>query len=138
MQEQVHRGELALNVAALLRPIHDPAPQRRLALLAVRRRLSVAQVRHLVEAALSLPPVPPAPLPPDDEPNGGGLSPTRQAVLEALRAEPQRPVSCGELADLASMVCCACGLESLPAICAECPNLRLLLAVVQQSAGRAA
>jgi ParB family chromosome partitioning protein len=64
VQEQVHRGELPLNVAALLRPVHDLAQQRRLARLAVRRRLSVAQVRHLVEAELALPPGPPARLPP--------------------------------------------------------------------------
>src|SRR5205085_10679259 len=93
VQEQVHRGELPLNVAALLRPVRDPARQRRLARLAVSRRLSVAQVRHLVEAALSLPPVPPAPLPPDDEPNGGGLSPTRKAVLERLHADPDKPIT---------------------------------------------
>ena len=42
VQGQVHRGELPLNVAALLRPVHDPARQRRLARLAVRRRLSLA------------------------------------------------------------------------------------------------
>jgi ParB family chromosome partitioning protein len=138
VQEQVHRGELPLNVAALLRPVHDLAQQRRLARLAVRRRLSMVQVRHLVEAQLALPPVAPAPLPTDDEPHGGGLSPTRQAVLEALRAEAQRPITCGELADLASVVCCACGLQSLPTICAECPNLQLLTAVLGQRDGHAA
>ena len=137
VQEQVHRGELPLNVAALLRPVHDPARQRRLARLAVRRRLSLAQVRHLVEAQLALPPVAPAPLPPDDEPNGGGLSPTRQAVLEALRARPERWVTCGELASLAEHTCSACGLASAPVICAECPLLATLRAVLRQRDGHA-
>jgi ParB-like chromosome segregation protein Spo0J len=137
VQERVHRGELPLNLAALLRPVHDPARQRRLALLAVRRRLSVAQVRHLVEAALSLPPVPPAALPSDAEPNGGGLSPTRKAVLEGLRADPDMPITWGELAMLAEQACCACGLQSLPTICAECPNLQLLTAVLRRRDSRA-
>ena len=74
----------------------------------------------------------PAPLPPDDEPHGGGLSPTREAVLEALRAEPERPITCGELASLAEHTCSACGLASAPAICAECPLLATLRAVLRQ------
>jgi len=138
VQQQVHRGELPLNVAALLRAVHDRARQRRLAQLAVRRRLSVVQVRHLVESVLVLPPSPPPALPSDDEPNGGGLSPTRQAVLDALRAEPERRVTCGELASLADQACCACGLQSAPTVCAECPNLQLLRAVLRQGDRRAA
>jgi hypothetical protein len=104
----------------------------------VRRRLSVVQVRHLVEAALFLPPVPPAALLSDAEPNGGGLSPTRKAVLEGLRADPGVPITWGELAMLAEQACCACGLQSLPTICAECPNLQLLTAVLRRRDSRAA
>ena len=132
VQEWVHRGELPIRVALALAPLRDPARQQRVAGLAVRRRLTVIQVRRLVETALALPPPVPAPLPPDDEPSGGGLSLTRLAALEALRAQPERQVTFGQLAALVASECCACGLESAPTICAECPNLHLLHAVLRQ------
>jgi ParB family chromosome partitioning protein len=134
VQDRVHRGELPLRVGLLLVPLRDQARQRRLANLAVRRRLTVVQVRRLVETALALPPLPTsaAPLPPDDEPNGGGLSLTRLEALEALRTQPDRPITFGQLATLAESACCACGLASAPTICAECPNLHLLHAVLRQ------
>jgi hypothetical protein len=58
----------------------------------VRRRLTVIQVRRLVETALALPPPPmsAAPLPPDDEPNGGGLSRSRLEALEAAALQSLR------------------------------------------------
>ncbi len=123
-----------LRVGLLLVPLRDQARQRQLAGLAVRRRLTVVQVRRLVETALALPPPPmsSAPLPPDDEPSGGGLSLTRQEALEALRTQPYRPITFGQLAALAESACCACGLASAPTICAECPNLHLLHAVLRQ------
>src|SRR5712691_8814211 len=134
VQERVHRGELPLRVGLLLVPLRDQARQRRLANLAVRRRLTVVQVRRLVEAALALPPSPvsAAPLPPDDEPSGGGLSLTRLEALEALRTQPDRTITYGQLAALAHGECCACGLGSAPTVCAECPNLHLLHAVLRQ------
>jgi len=134
VQERVHRGELPLRVGLLLVPLRDQARQRRLANLAVRRRLTVVQVRRLVETALALPPPPmsAAPLPPDDEPSGGGLSLTRLEALEALRTQPDRPITFGQLAALAESTCCACGLASAPTICAECPNLHLLHGVLGQ------
>jgi ParB family chromosome partitioning protein len=134
VQERVHRGELPLRVGLVLVPIRDQARQRRLANLAVRRRLTVVQMRRLVDAALDLPPVraPSAPLPPDDEPDGGGLSLSRLEALEALRAQSDRPITFGQLAALAQSECCACGLGSAPTICAECPNLHLLRAVLRQ------
>ena len=140
VQEQVHRGELPLRVGLLLVPLRDQGRQRRLANLAVRRRLTVVQVRRLVESALALPPspAPAAPLPPDDEPNGGGLSLTRLEALEALRTQPDRTITYGQLAALAHGECCACGLGSAPTICAECPNLHLLQAVLRQEPGCAA
>jgi hypothetical protein len=52
--------------------------------------------------------------------------------LEALHADPDRPITFSQLADLAAQECCACGLDSVPAICAECPNLHLLHAVLRQ------
>ncbi len=137
VQQMVHRAELPLRVALQLLPLRDQARQRRLARHAIRRRLTVAQVRQLIEMTLALPPVPAAPLPADDEPSGGGLSVSRQAALEALRAVPDRPITFGELAALAEQECCACGLASAPTICAECPNLHLLQAVLRRQASRA-
>src|SRR6266542_4427698 len=134
VQERVHHGELPLRVGLLLVPLRDQARQRQLASLAVRRRLTAAHVRRLVETALALPPTPApvAPLPSDDEPNGGGLSLTRLETLEALRASPDQPITFGQLATLVESTCCACGLASAPTICAECPNLHLLHAVLRQ------
>jgi ParB/RepB/Spo0J family partition protein len=133
VQDRVHRGEVPLRVGLALVPLRDQVRQRRLASIAVRRRLTVVQVRQLVEHALVLPPLPTptAPLPGDDEPGGGGLSATRLAALEALRAEGDRTISFGQLAALASHECGACGLESAPTVCAECPNLHLLRAVLR-------
>src|SRR6266542_3548109 len=140
VQERVHHGELPLRVGLLLVPLRDQARQRQLASLAVRRRLTAAHVRRLVEAALALPPTPApvAPLPSDDEPNGGGLSLTRLETLEALRTQPDRPITFGQLATLVESTCCACGLASAPTICAECPNLHLLHAVLRQQPHHAA
>ena len=140
VQGQVHRNELPMRVALLLAPLRDQARQRRLAGIAARRRLTVAQVRRLVEAALAIPPDPvcAARLPPDDEPNGGGISLTRRSALDALLAQPDSHVSFGQLATLAESECCSCGLASAPAICAECPNLHLLQAVLREPSHRAA
>jgi ParB-like chromosome segregation protein Spo0J len=140
VQQRVHRGELPLRIGLALVPLRDQARQRQLAGLAVRRRLTVAQVRRLVEAALALPPEPvaAAPLPPDDEPSGGGLSPSRLEAIETLRAQADRSISFAQLAALAETACCACGLASVPAVCAECPNLYLLRAVLRHQPANAA
>jgi ParB family chromosome partitioning protein len=140
VQDRVHRGELPLRVGLALVPLRDQVRQRRLATIAVRRRLTVVQVRQLVEHALSLPPLPPrpAPFPSDDEPGGGGLSATRLEALEALRADGDRTISFGQLAELAHNECGACGLESAPTVCAECPNLHLLHAVLRHGPRNAA
>jgi hypothetical protein len=140
VQDRVHRGDLPLRVGLALVPLRDQVRQRRLASIAVRRRLTVVQVRQLVEHALSLPPLPArtAPLPADDEPSGGGLSTTRLAALDALRAEADRTITFGRLAALASDECGACGLESAPTVCAECPNLHLLRAVLRHRPRNAA
>jgi hypothetical protein len=137
VQDMVHRGDLPLRVALQLVPLRDQPHQLRLARHAVRRRLTVAQVRNLIETALQLPPAHDAPRQTDDEPEDEGrysLSLTRQAALDALRAEPDQPITFSQLADLAAQECCACGLGSAPAICAECPNLHLLHAVLRQQA----
>jgi hypothetical protein len=64
------------------------------------------------------------------------LSLCRQTALEALRAEANRNISFGELAALAEMECCACGLGSTPTVCADCPNLHLLQAVARDATSR--
>jgi ParB family chromosome partitioning protein len=137
VRERVHRGELPLRVALLLLPLRDHGRQWRLASTAIRRRLTIAQVRRLVETALALPPPAPScsPLPADDEPEGAGLSVCRQTALEALRAESDRHISFGDLAALAAKECCACGLASAPTVCADCPNLHLLQAVARHGTG---
>jgi ParB family chromosome partitioning protein len=140
VQERVHRGDLPLRVGLALLPLRDPARQRKLANHAVRRRLTVVQVRRLVDDALALPPVPKTPvaLPPEDEPNGGGLSQSRLEMLEALRAQSGRTITFDDLAALAARECCACGLESAPTVCADCPNLHLLRAVLRHQPRHAA
>jgi ParB family chromosome partitioning protein len=132
IQEHVHTGELPLNIGLALMPLRDGSRQRRLANHAMRRRLTVSQVRKLVDAALAIPPTmdSPAALPPDDDPDGSGLSTSRQQALDALHAQPDRPITFGQLATLAESICCACGLGSAPRICADCPNLHLLRAVL--------
>ena len=135
VQDMVHRGELPMRVALQLVPLRDHAQQRRLARYAVRRRLTVAQVRNLIETALQLPPAQNAPRPAGDERDDEeppGPSVTRQAALDALRADPDRPITFGQLAVLAAAECCACGLGGAPAICEECPNLHLLRAVLRK------
>jgi hypothetical protein len=82
-----------------------------------------------------LPPAQDASRPADDEgdeEDRPGLSLTRQAAPDALRAESDRTITYGRLATLASSECCACGLGSAPAICEECPNLHLLRAVLRR------
>jgi ParB family chromosome partitioning protein len=137
VQDRVHRGELPMRVALLLLPVRDHTRQWRLASTAMRRRLTVAQVRGLVETTLALPPSAPpsSPLPADDEPAGGGLSLCRETALETLRAESDRRISFGDLAALAASECCACGLASAPTVCADCPNLHLLQAVARHGTG---
>ena len=51
---------------------------------------------------------------------------------QALRTQLDRTITFGQLAALVQAECCACGLGSAPTICAECPNLHLLHAVLRQ------
>src|SRR6266545_6880797 len=91
LTENLQRSELsAIEEARAYSHLLDAGAT--LASIAVRRRLTVVQVRQLVETALALPPMPaPAtPLPSDDEPSGGGLSHTRLETIEALRAQAAR------------------------------------------------
>jgi ParB family chromosome partitioning protein len=141
VQDRVHRGELPVGVAPVLLPVRDPGQQRRLATLAVRRRLPVAELKRLVDQTLGsacpTPAPPPAALPADDDPSGGGLSPTRAALLVALYQQSERTLRFGELATAAEATCCACGLASTPAICDACPLADLLRALVGRGAAHA-
>lgn len=51
VQDRVHRGELPVGIGPILVMLEDARQQRRLATLAVRRRLSVPQLRRLVDEA---------------------------------------------------------------------------------------
>ncbi len=144
VQERVHRGELPVGVAPVLLPVRDAGQQRRLATLAVRRRLSVAQVRRLVDQTLgplrSVPSVsPPTSLEllPDDDPADSGLSPTREALIAALRGRPDHLLTFADLAAVAEATCCACGLASSPAICDACPLADLLRSLITSDGGHA-
>ena len=52
VRDRVHRGELPLRVALLLLPLRHHGRQWRLASTAIRRRLTVVQIRRLVKTAL--------------------------------------------------------------------------------------
>ena len=134
VQERVHRGELPLGVGPVLAALDDPIRQRRLATLAVRRRLSVPQLRRLVDQARGTLAHRRSPtLPSDDEPDGGGISRTRQALLEALSVQPEKTFTFGELAAVTERTCCACGMASLPAVCSACPLVDMLTAVLSRT-----
>jgi len=134
VQERIHRGELPVGVGPVLVTLDDPVRQRRLAMLAVRRRLSVPQLRRLVDQARGTLARRRSPtLPSDDEPDGGGLSRTRQALLEALRTQPEKTFTFGELAAVTERTCCACGMASLPAVCSACPLVDMLTAVLSHT-----
>jgi ParB family chromosome partitioning protein len=135
VQDRVHRGELPVGVGPVLVRLEDAGQQRRLATLAVRRRLSVPQLRRLVDHARGTLARRRSPmLPPDDEPNGQGLSRTRQSLLDALRTERYQTLTFGQLAVVAESTCCACGMASLPAVCSACPLVDLLSSVLSRPA----
>ncbi|HEY1297020.1 MAG TPA: ParB/RepB/Spo0J family partition protein [Chloroflexota bacterium] len=136
VQDRVHRGELPVGIGPILVMIDDARQQRRLATLAIRRHLTVAQLRRLVDQARGTvvrrrPPM----LPTEDEPDGGGLSQTRQSLVDALRAQPCQTFTYGELAAVTEATCCACGMTSLPVVCSACPLVDLLSSVLAQPYG---
>jgi len=131
VQDRVHRAELPVGVGPVLVRLEDAVQQRRLATLAVRRRLSVPQLRRLVDQdrgtlARRRSPM----LPTDDEPDGVGLSRTRQSLLDALRTQPYQTLTFGQLAAVTETTCCACGMASLPAVYSACPLVDLLSSVL--------
>jgi ParB-like chromosome segregation protein Spo0J len=135
VQDRVHRGELAVGIGPVLVMLDDIRQQRRLATLAVRRRLSVPQLRRLVDQARGTLARRRSPIvTTEDEPDGGGLSNTRQLLVDALRAQPHQTFTYGRLAELAEATCCACGMTSLPVVCSACPLVDLLSSMLAQPA----
>lgn len=135
VQDRVHRGELPVGEGPVLVLLEDAVQQRRLAMLAVRRRLSVQQLRRLVDEARGTLARRRSPqLPPDDEADGAGLSRTRQSLIDALRAKQHQTLTFGHLAAVTEATCCACGMASLPAVCTACPLVDLLSSVLTQPA----
>ena len=133
------RGDLPLTLAPVLLRVAEPARQRQIATSAARRQLTVPELERIVErgaGALQAPP-PKATLP-ADEPARDGLSPSRLAALQRLEARAGTQVSLGDLAFLFKSVCCACGMEDLPAYCTGCPMLDLVERVLATTGRHAA
>lgn len=136
VQELFHSGDLPITLSHALTTIKDPAKQRRIATLAVRRRLTSTQLQALIEASEPL--RAPAPVPlhvlPPEEPGDKqvrSMSATRQESLEFLRAAPERTLTYEQLGRAFEKVCCSCGMGDTPEICASCP-LAEMMAEVQQ------
>jgi ParB family chromosome partitioning protein len=135
VQDRVHRGELPVGIGPVLVMLDDIRQQRRLATLAVRRRLSVPQLRRLVDQARGTLARRRSPtMTTEDEPDGGGLSNTRQSLVDALRAQPHETFTFGRLAEVTEATCCACGMTSLPVVCSACPLVDLLSSMLPQPA----
>jgi ParB family chromosome partitioning protein len=139
VQWMFDRGDLPLTLAPVLLRVSEPARQRQIATSAARRQLTVPELERIVErgaGALQAPP-PKATLP-ADAPARDGLSPSRLAALQRLEARAGTQVSLGDLAFLFKSVCCACGMEDLPAYCTGCPMLDLVERVLATTGRHAA
>jgi hypothetical protein len=127
VQWMFHRGDLPITLAAVLLRVPDSVRQRQIATMAVRRRLTVPELERIVErgaGALNAPP-PRSNLSPDAH-AGQGLSPSRLVALTELEQHAAQLVSVKLVANLLRDVCCACGMEDLPAYCSGCPMLDLI------------
>src|SRR5262245_7951414 len=122
-----HRGDLPLTLAPVLVRVIDPIRQRRIATMAARRQLSVAEIERIVErGAGALHSAPPTNTLPPDEPQKQGLSPSRVVALDTLAERATESLTLGDLADLFETTCCACGASDLPTYCSACPMLDLV------------
>jgi ParB family transcriptional regulator, chromosome partitioning protein len=127
VQSMFHRGDLPLTLAPVLVRVSDSIRQRRIATMAARRRLSVAEIERIVERGIgALRTAPPTDTLPPDEPQKQGLSPSRVVALDALAERASESLSLGDLADLFETTCCACGASDLPTYCSACPMLDLV------------
>jgi ParB family transcriptional regulator, chromosome partitioning protein len=133
VQEFFHTGDLPIGLSAALARVKDPAKQRRIATLAVRRRLTSPQLQALIEASESVRAPAPTPtpirvLPPEDADHDepGKLSSTRQDSLDFLRGSPTRTLTFEQLGNVFEKVCCSCGMGDTPDICAACPLAEMM------------
>lgn len=135
VQQLFHAGDLPLTLAPILVQVQDTQRQRRLATLALRRRLTVSQLEKMADAGFVQlnakprkfwePPVGDL-LDPEKKPTAATvaapeLSANRQKSLDFLRAKNGHAIAFGELADAFERVCCSCGMDDLPDICGQCP-----------------
>lgn len=151
VQQMVEQGELPISNAVVLERVHDRTQQRRLATIAVRRRMTADQLKHLVARGTGVfrepkPPRPPAPAPllgnghiateiddEDDRP-AKSVSSTRLEALSLLRKGASRVVTLADLAQHMEETCCACGMVGAEGVCVECPLPELLVRVGKAAA----
>ncbi len=136
VQEMMERADLPMVLAPVLTKVADPAMQRRLAMLASRRRLTVQQLEDIVAQGQGvfnkperprLEPVRPAVEPEEGEGNNRD-SVTRKQAVELLMSDASRPVTLATVArffDDTCGVCGDCGMASLESVCQECPMPQL-------------
>jgi ParB family chromosome partitioning protein len=122
VQNLFDRAELPITAAVPLGKVGDWGMQRRLAIMSARRSLKVPQLealvaRHLEEFTQAAR----APKP-DPEPDPARtLRDTRADVIARLEKDAERAVSFAQIGRLLADTCCACGMETMPAVCDACP-----------------
>ena len=135
VQELFARGELPTTLGPVLARVADVHQQRRLATLSARRKLSVAQLRGLVDRGLGEPVKKTNTVKPEEDQQAGLTHAIgRTEAMELLASQPKRTVTHQQLADLFDAVCgvCAsCGMVSLKEVCVECPGPQMIQALVR-------
>lgn len=131
VQDMFGVNALPMTVARVLAQVPDVGQQRRFANLALRRLFTVPQLEDVVARGIGLKPARPRPqragegvgalVGGDVDGSAVPLSWTRESALNKLRIDADRSISFAELATIFVNVCCACGMESSPTICAACP-----------------
>lgn len=132
VQDMFGVNALPMTVARVLAQVPDVGQQRRFANLAMRRLFTVPQLEDVVARGIGLKPARPRPHRTGDAAgelvgdkcSGGSevpLSWTRESALNKLRVEADKSICFADLANIFVNVCCACGMESSPTICAACP-----------------
>ena len=127
------RLDLSPALAPILAKVTDWDKQRRLAAMAVQRRLSALQLEDLVDEGTAVLTVPKAS--PKGQYGGGGgapskrSNPTRTAAVQLLEGQPERSYTTAELTAALKGVCGPCGMAEIPAVCGECPLPRFLVQV---------
>lgn len=126
VQRMIDQGELPLTLVRPLVSVRDVAKQRRLALIAARRRLSAARLADIIreeQATLGAPPktfAGPDALP---TPKPGMR---RIEAVEWLQGHLHTGLMLGDVLHALESVCCACGMGSLEDVCRECPLPQLV------------